>query len=569
MPSLQRKWVVALQVAAGLMAATRGWGGEPEQPVLTWEKTLVPRVLVVRGLWGECFRTAEACDKAGMRHDGNLLSLTNASSPYSVVVLVNKQADHLGAGLMECLRRFVDNGGGLVVLGGFAAYGSGAYAGTPLESLLPVPLAGTEAGYGAQAVEGARLTVPAGVDWPIGVSFDDKPVAYYFHRLVPRNGARVQLKVGDQAAMVSGTHGKGRVVACALMVNGDPPAGAVPFWEWPEWPTVLGQALTWAAGARPTGTNGAIRASASLSEPLTEKEIAAAELGMDTLPPGFVQRALAHPNARIAGVLFDLASVTDGKPKCSLAVVGDAVRPYARVEWGARLATLADATTPDKDVRKAALTLLGASRAPMAYGVLVTALADPGMALAAMDGLAELGNAEAVPLLKSEYEVALKPAVLADAPGRWAAAAFAEACLPVTHAAVALYRLGDPDGVSRLMALARDVKLYQRVFANATKRRVQATDAQGMAGLKLLRAGVDNLNQAWNDLAASVGPIPSSQQDRFAAYAQNAEDPVEIGLIADAIEKTAGQLKPVTLRTLATSKNGVLCRIGRALEGKD
>ncbi len=566
-PSACVSLMMVLQVAIGLIVST-GRAGEPTSVPWSWEKTVVPRVLIVDGLWGEYFKAGEAADKAGMRYDGNLQALVNSGGKYSVVVLANVQADHLGAGILNSLKAFVENGGGLVVLGGFAAYASGGYAGTPLEAMLPVSLAGTECGYGAQAGTGALLNRPAESDWPTHVNFEAKPLAYYFHTLVPKSDARVQLRVGQQPAIVSGTFGKGRVVACSLMANGDPAAGALPFWDWKEWPGLLAQVLTWSAGARPAGVAGAVIGPVSTLKPLTDDEISAAELDMEALPPNFVQRALVRPNARLAAVLFDQATVTEGKPKCSLATVGPALMPYVRPEWGSKLLVLAGPENPDKEVRNMALVLLGATRVPAAYGILVSALAEPATSLAAMDGLAALGKKEAIPLLKAAYEKALKPAQLPAGPGRWEPAAFADACLAASHSATALYLLGDPEGVNRLMRLARDIKLYQRVFLNAAKRKVSTTDAQGLAGLKRIWEGVGNLNQAWDYLAGRIGPIPEAQQAQFVAYARNTEDPVEIRLMGDAIEKSTGQLTPATLKILMASKSGMISLLSQRMKDK-
>ncbi len=45
---------------------------------------------------------------------------------------------------LEALARYVERGGGLILVGGPSAFGGGAYAGTPLERVLPVSLAATE-----------------------------------------------------------------------------------------------------------------------------------------------------------------------------------------------------------------------------------------------------------------------------------------------------------------------------------------------------------------------------------------------------------------------------------------
>lgn len=49
---------------------------------------------------------------------------------------------HLPAAYLQSLKTFVANGGGLLVIGGENAFGSGGYKGTPVEEMLPVTLTG-------------------------------------------------------------------------------------------------------------------------------------------------------------------------------------------------------------------------------------------------------------------------------------------------------------------------------------------------------------------------------------------------------------------------------------------
>ncbi len=56
-------------------------------------------------------------------------------SPYKTVIIDNKGAGQLSA---ESLRKYVGSGGGLVVVGGDAAYDKGSYNNSPVEALLPI-----------------------------------------------------------------------------------------------------------------------------------------------------------------------------------------------------------------------------------------------------------------------------------------------------------------------------------------------------------------------------------------------------------------------------------------------
>jgi uncharacterized membrane protein len=56
---------------------------------------------------------------------------------FDVIVLGDVEAAALEAGSLALLREHVENGGGLLTLGGYNAYGSGGYAGTPLAEVIP------------------------------------------------------------------------------------------------------------------------------------------------------------------------------------------------------------------------------------------------------------------------------------------------------------------------------------------------------------------------------------------------------------------------------------------------
>lgn len=97
-----------------------------------------PNILVIAS------RPREAADvTAALRAAGQTVTLRPPSRipslpSFSAVVLVDTAAPSLGYAQMQHLVRYVRNGGGLVTIGGQNAYGPGGYAGTPLETILPV-----------------------------------------------------------------------------------------------------------------------------------------------------------------------------------------------------------------------------------------------------------------------------------------------------------------------------------------------------------------------------------------------------------------------------------------------
>jgi uncharacterized membrane protein len=140
-----------------------------------------PRVLLVENTLGEAASLESALHSTGI----GTAAITPDQLPrsaadlaaYQAVVLVNIPAASLGADGMNLLQASVrDLGTGLVVIGGTESYGPGGYAGTPLETTLPVQiqlpqdmqkppvavvlvLESTETGQGDQILRGAAEAV--------------------------------------------------------------------------------------------------------------------------------------------------------------------------------------------------------------------------------------------------------------------------------------------------------------------------------------------------------------------------------------------------------------------------
>ncbi|HEY8677223.1 MAG TPA: VWA domain-containing protein, partial [Candidatus Dormibacteraeota bacterium] len=104
-----------------------------------------PRVLLIEDNPGDARSLESALQSTG------ILSTTIAAAQvprsaadlaaYNAVVLVNLPASSLGADAMTLLQTSVrDLGMGMVVIGGADSYGPGGYAGTPLETALPVQI---------------------------------------------------------------------------------------------------------------------------------------------------------------------------------------------------------------------------------------------------------------------------------------------------------------------------------------------------------------------------------------------------------------------------------------------
>ncbi len=539
-----------------------------------WEPSLVPRALVIEGLWTDFFRIEPALHGAGLLSQQAYISRSPYFAGYSrlyhipndaelnrfsVIVIANLDAPTLKPGRLAAIREFVAQGGGLVALGGYWAYSRGAYADTPLAEMLPVTF--PPENRIAQNRDGLPLRAAPDATWKMPFDFSAKPSAFYVQTLVPKAGATVQLFAGDKPAMISAQFGKGRVIACALTPNGDAPKGVLPFWDWPDFSKLLGASLDWAAGARPLAPD----ASAPPKPAVTDDELNSLALGTG-VTPDLARRICERPNRETADALFSHITRAEGGGKVDLAGVFRALLPFAKTEWGAKLRESLEKFSPDMKGRQAGLILLGASRDPAAYGIIHDAVQKEPTKDAAIEAFGWLGNADAIPLLRellARAESACKTAGIEDEP---APDVFArQHGSTITDAAIALYRLGDPDGVQRVLEVHRRVRLYDRIFQNAIKRRVSETDVQGIAILRRLHEGADKLQAAVTRLREQAGPVPESQRAAFVKAAMEATDPADVEWLCLALEQSASGVPAATWQPLTKARDGIIARMAGAL----
>lgn len=574
--NLIRTAVLGFALARLILDVNPAVAAEAGKEAWVWKPSLLPKALVLEGLWTDYFRVTPALHDAGIRYHQSYVSRSpyfggytrfyhlpaiDELKSYSVIVIANLDAPSLNAERLKAYREFVAQGGGLVVLGGYWAFSRGAYAGTPLEEMLPATFAPEH--RIPETPEGLPLHPGAQATWKPPIELKSKPVAFYVQTLTPKPDSTVQWLAGDKPALVSGSFGKGRVVACALTANGETPAGVMPFWDWPEWPKLLGQALDWAAGARPT----VCPATGAVKPHLTDDEMSALTLG-GVVTPDMVRRISERPNSETVEALFQHVMRPEGGGKVDLAMVVPTLLPFVRVEWGVKLKESLKQFSPDLKSRQAALILLGASRDPGAYPLLVQALQSEETREAAMNGLGRLGRAEAVPLilkLLSRAEAACKVAASADTPGPSVFAS--DQGSTIVEAAIALYRLGEPEAVPRMLEVYAQVHLLTRIFENAVKRRVSDTDPQGIGILKRLHQGLEKLVLMREKLRAEAGPLPETQRAAFLKAAAEAKDPVAVEWLCLAMEQSAGSLPATTWEPLIMARDGIIARMSRALAG--
>ncbi len=570
-----RRFMVVRGIFLLLALSFIGRAAAADSPAWEWEPALTPKALLIEGLWSDFFRLEPALHVAGIGYREAYVSrspfmpgytrLFNMPSEeemrqFSVIVIANLDAPSVNPERLKQIREFVSQGGGLVVLGGYWAYSRGAYGGTPLEEMLPVTFP-TENRIPPNRA-GLALRAAPQATWKLPADFTAKPMAFYIQSLVPKAEGTVQLVAGDKPAIVSGTFGKGRVVAFALTANGDGAEGILPFWDWAQWPKVMGQAIDWAAGARPPAPDASSRAPKGM---LTEDEMNGLTLGTGVTPE-IARRISERPTPQTAEALFLHVIRPEGGGKVTLATVFRTLLPFAKVGWGARLRESLEKFSPDLEGRQGGLILLGASKDPEAYGILREAVQKEPTKDAAIEGLGLLGNPAAIPLIREllvRSENACKAQATEDEPTPGVFARQHGSTIVV--AAIALYRLGEPEAVPRLMEVHRRVRLFERVFQNAAKRRVRDTDPTGVAIKKSLIESDRQLGLMLGQLRAQAGPLPEKQTAAFVRAATEATDPVDIEWMSLVMEQSTTSVPAATWQPLTKARDGIISRLATAL----
>ena len=168
---------------------------------------------------------------------------------YDLVAIENVPVEAIGGEGIALLKDYVEAGGGLLVCGGWHAFGGGGYAGSVLEELLPVTSAPAPDLFWQP--QGLPLRVGGAVPrWAATVPL--KSSVYWFQQAREiRPGATVALRAEDRPFLVLSTAGKGRVACLLGAPCGAPLPGQVGFWDDPAWVEVLARTLSWLkAGSR-------------------------------------------------------------------------------------------------------------------------------------------------------------------------------------------------------------------------------------------------------------------------------------------------------------------------------
>jgi hypothetical protein len=164
-----------------------------------------------------------------------------------VVVLDNVPASGMSLQSRINTMRFVEAGGGLLLIGGWYTLDKGEFEGSLLEDVLPCQTLQWHSLVRLDAPSALQLGPDALPEFK-ALNFGEEPHVAWCNNVLPRPGAQVILKVGDQPAGLAGTFGKGRVIVLPLATSGQFPPGKTPYWEWNDWPVLLEACLNHLAG---------------------------------------------------------------------------------------------------------------------------------------------------------------------------------------------------------------------------------------------------------------------------------------------------------------------------------
>ena len=422
------------------------------------------RAHVVRGLWSREYRIEEALARGGAgfvteswhaqgmgfgwvggwdpNGGGSVPEFPDTAEDLlanHVFVICNINAKAFTPSQQRLLQSFVQNGGGVLFLGGRFAFGS-QWTNTPLAELAPVSF--VTQGFDLTNVE-KGLTMAAGPDRlgekPATLHWEQAPRVFWYHDVKPKAGTQVTVVAEGHPLLISGTYGKGRVALFAGSVMGDPPAGSLAFWAWDDWPRLMAETVVWLSATR-SKQNGVLGADvrAGLAKSLHGLDSLAeggeAQKAFTPLEPQFWRAGKLCRDVQTAEMLVKaIASSGNADPPAPLAeLLGRQIALALGKQGAAPAAELIASRLPGKTTM--GLRLLGASHAEGAAATLARFLASgdvekaeavgtmnvddmlvmapagqkEGVAvmirLAALEGLVDCGDPKALPAIQAFIE---------------------------------------------------------------------------------------------------------------------------------------------------------------------
>ena len=546
-----------------------------------------PRILSLHGLWYSLYNVEGALAHSGGGLITDVWSSAHALHPfpetneqlmrYNLVVVANIAGWQSGDAINARLKDYVFHGGSVLILGG--NYGFLDYHGSALEELSPVTYADNNGGIKGP---GAMALKPADADWARHFSqlkWNEAPRNYWLKPVVAKPGARVVLTADGNPLLVTGTFGKGRVAVFAGSVLGDPPAGELPFWQWSDWPLVLGDTLKWLtepAPHNPEADTGAIIAAMDAAMGAANNKKEAESKTLARLAPMAV-------NALTAKHLIELAVRCDDDLDHSMAEeLAIALSPMVDAGCGEAAGLLVNSGQTNK--AELGLMLLGCCKAPGALGTLQKALqsgdvdSSGGASLedgsqsedygaralyievGALRGLGALRDAAALPILRSAMaENAAALARIESAGNPTAAEQLYEV------ASIAALQCGDPGAAGPAIDAALRVR-YSYFSMNS-------------AAEALVRPGQISAALARDRVVHQIGDVRRRElliEQQFLGLPDNvlpelakriAAEP-ELHVVELALPVFAGRpLSPAIQEILRSSKISAVAELGRASNG--
>jgi len=166
----------------------------------------------------------------------------------SILFYMNRDVAPMGPNRLKLIRRYVAEGGGLLMIGGWSSFGGwggqARWAQTPVEEALPVLIKDGD----------DRVEVPEGctferwdTEHPItqGLPVSEPFVLTGYNRFAAKPDARVLAWLGEDPAVVVGTYGKGRSMAVATDCA---PHWAGTWLNWPGYNQFWIKSVKWLAG---------------------------------------------------------------------------------------------------------------------------------------------------------------------------------------------------------------------------------------------------------------------------------------------------------------------------------
>ncbi|MBI2200941.1 MAG: hypothetical protein HYU43_03265, partial [Armatimonadetes bacterium] len=148
------------------------------------------------------------------------------------LVLNNVPAVFMTLRQRYAMAKFVEAGGGLLVIGGEWSLDRGGFQNTLLGDLLPVELPAPSPAGTTLYPDGLVLQPTDDLALRDRVDWSAEPRIFCLHHVKPKPDAKILLTAGGQPLVVEGRSGKGRVIVFAGSTMGLVPPGRLAFWYW-------------------------------------------------------------------------------------------------------------------------------------------------------------------------------------------------------------------------------------------------------------------------------------------------------------------------------------------------